>query len=324
MPLTIGNKINLQELERQAALGHGDHYIHKNDSGLALSANPLRKHFLFIPHGQSDKHANGLRQIRDIVQKQYGFRLRNQGNLLKVDTLLRQINAAKDQNRRDLDRVVQSVRNLYGDRHAAHIQVDLTDKYRTSEVLTANEFDAVHQKFAHRLEREEFGAQLEQLFGRQAKMDYLNLSNAAMIAGDKISDAEKTHWLAYAKTKLSGQELVGRIERKLGQAAALRAGAALQTKLDGIAATDTPLPSGGRPRRTVTEKLVRRNGRGGLRTGPHRATRPASECATTVGPGARSGNRQGEAPQEPGATPGDYREQARSPSIGGQPRSNSE
>jgi hypothetical protein len=46
MPLTIGNKINLQELERQAALGHGNQYLHQSGTGLALSA-PVRSRKTF-------------------------------------------------------------------------------------------------------------------------------------------------------------------------------------------------------------------------------------------------------------------------------------
>jgi hypothetical protein len=130
-----------------------------------------------------------------MVKEQYGFlgNVQSQDNLLTVNSLLSQIRAAQETNREYLNNIVQDARDKYGDRHAAYIQTDLTDTYRTGEFLTGNEFDAVHQKLTHRLEREEFGNQLAQLFGQPAKTDYLNLSNTAMTAGDQLSDAEKAH-----------------------------------------------------------------------------------------------------------------------------------
>jgi hypothetical protein len=242
MPPGVGAGIDVQRLENLVRAGHGDDYVVKRGSDLSLSRQPLKKHFLFIPYGQSDKHAQALSDIRSRVQKQFGVNVSAQGNLLTARSLLQQIRAAKDDNRLFYHQVVDQVRQRHGAQHAAFASQDLASKFLSGETYSAKEFSNVQTKLDNRLERDDFAEMLRQQFGQAAKSAFVNGSNAKMAAGAELTGQEKAHWLAYAKTQAAGSEFAGKIGNELGNNARQAATTALQAKLQTIAQLGAELP----------------------------------------------------------------------------------
>lgn len=242
MPPGVAARINVQQLENLVQTGHGDDYVIQDRSGLALSRQPLKKHFLFVPYGQSDKHARGLRDVRNRVQNQFGVNVRADGNLLTARSLLQQIRAAKDDNRRTYHQIVDRVRQQHGAQHAAFTSQDLAAKHLSGEALSIEQANELQLKLGNRLDRDDFAETLRQQFGQAAKDAFVNSSNDKMVAGAELTDQEKAHWLAYAKTRAAGIELVAKVGTELGDNARQAATNILQTKLQTIARLDAELP----------------------------------------------------------------------------------